>query len=66
MSNRDTTKLTLENEHGTYTVEIPRTELNLEHMFDDLVMPVLYAAGYHPDSVARYMDDVPDDMPKVQ
>lgn len=57
MSNRDTTKLTLENENGTYSVEIPRTELNLDSIFEELWLPALYAAGYHPESVARYLDN---------
>lgn len=51
------TKLTLETSHGTYAAEIPQDDLNIDAVFEDLVKPVLYAAGFHPHMVMEYLED---------
>ena len=51
-----TTKITLENEDGVYSVETFKADMTVSEVMDDLVRPVLLAAGYHPDSIARYFE----------
>lgn len=41
-----TTKVTLENEHGTYSVEVNQTGLTLNNLVRDVIKPVVLAAGY--------------------
>lgn len=41
-----TTKVTLENEHGTYSVEVKDTELTINALIRDVIKPVVLAAGY--------------------
>lgn len=45
------TKLTLENDYGTYSVGINKQDLTIGSMFEDLVIPVLLAAGYQQESI---------------
>jgi hypothetical protein len=45
----DTTKLTLENEHGTYTIEVKETNMDLDGVMIGLVLPILSSAGYQFD-----------------
>lgn len=42
----NTTTLTLRNEYGEYTVQVNQRELTIAEIIDDLVIPVLLAAGY--------------------
>lgn len=51
-----TTKITLENEHGTYSVEIRNTELTINALVRDVVKPVLLAAGYSESLVDEYLN----------
>jgi hypothetical protein len=44
---RSSTKLILENENGQYSIEIPAVELDLDGLIENLIGPVLKAAGYH-------------------
>lgn len=57
MNEEPSTKLTLENEYGTYTIEVPKTDMTVIKMFEDMVEPLLLAAGYQPGSIARYLGD---------
>lgn len=41
------TTLTLENEHGTYTISVNKTDMPIYEVMDELVEKVLLAAGYH-------------------
>lgn len=41
------TTLTLENEHGTYTISVNKTNMTIYEVMDELVENVLLAAGYH-------------------
>lgn len=54
------TKLTLETCDGTFTAEIPQDDLNIDAIFEDLVKPTLYAAGFHPNMVLEYLEDYGD------
>ena len=48
------TRITLENEHGKYIVEIKKESITLESVMDDLIQPVLLAAGYHESTIENY------------
>ncbi len=50
------TRMTLENEYGTYSIEIYHADPSASAVMTDLVRPLLLAAGYTPDTV----DDVTD------
>ena len=49
--NAHKTTLTLQNCDGTYTIEVPKEDLNIESVVDELIKPVLLAAGYHSKNV---------------
>lgn len=51
-----TTRVTLENEHGTYSVEVKDIELTMGKMVRDVVKPVLLAAGYSETLVDEYLN----------
>jgi hypothetical protein len=45
----------LERWTGTYTIEVPDCGETLGDVIDDLIVPVLLAAGFKPESVDRYI-----------
>lgn len=45
------TKITLKDAYGEYNIEVPRTDLSIDEVFDDLVRPVLLAAGYSKEII---------------
>ncbi len=45
------TKITLENEHGSFSVELSRDSMSLSDAVEYLVEPLLIAAGYDAESV---------------
>lgn len=45
-------KITFEDEHGVYAVEVRKEGMTIVAVIDDLIKPVLLAAGYHPENVA--------------
>lgn len=47
------TRITLETIDGKYSIETPRDDLDIDGAIDCLIEPLLLAAGYHPDTVAR-------------
>ena len=48
-----TIKLTLDNAGHVYSIEIPGWELTLDNMVEDLIKPLMRAAGFSEESV-RY------------
>jgi len=54
------TKLTLDNtidgKSYTYTAEIDTGEMEINNVMDELVKPLLLAAGFHPSTVEDYFD----------
>lgn len=54
---RTTTSIALANENGTYTVEVEQTEMEIGAVIDELLIPVLCAAGYHQQSVEKMFAD---------
>ena len=53
--NDELTEMTLRNKYGEYTVRIPRGDLLIGEMFDDVVKPVLLAAGYQRESIENWL-----------
>lgn len=49
------TKITLENQYGTFTVETKEHEITLVEVFENLIIPVLLSAGYHNESIKDYL-----------
>lgn len=45
------TKIELTNQYGTYTVTVLKDDLNASDIIDDVVYPVLLAAGYHHKNI---------------
>jgi hypothetical protein len=45
------TTITLENENGRYSISVPLTEMGCRAVVEDLVQPLLLAAGYSPGAV---------------
>lgn len=45
------TTMTLENEHGTYSITLRVPVLTVTDHVENLVRPLLQAAGYHNDSI---------------
>ena len=47
-------KLTFENKHGTYSIELTDSEVEVYHDFIEfLVQPLSLAAGWHPETVTN-------------
>ena len=44
-------KITLENEYGVYSVETFKSTDGIDSMFENLIAPLLLAAGYHPETI---------------
>jgi hypothetical protein len=53
----DFTEVTLRNEHGEYTIRVRRTELDVGGMVEDLLKPMMLAAGYAEKNVNEMMGD---------
>ena len=49
------TEITLRNKYGEYTVRVLRGDLLIGEMFDDVVKPVLLAAGYQRESLDNWL-----------
>lgn len=60
------TEITLTNESGTYTVSVPYTELTLNEVGTALLIRVLLAAGYSPDSVRELITSDEDAYPSLR
>ena len=48
------TKLTLQSEYGAYSIHIPNEDMSIDDVMDDLVGPILRAAGYADESIQKY------------
>ena len=49
------TTITLENENGVYSVHVDLEQMNIKEMADQLLFPVLSAAGYTSDTIRRIL-----------
>lgn len=49
------TKLTLENEYGTISIEINKTDVTLPTFSNELIKPILLAASYPESVIEKYI-----------
>jgi len=49
------TIMTLESEYGKISIEVPHRNMDIDTMWDELIRPLLLAAGYHPDTIDRLL-----------
>ena len=40
-------------ENGEYSVAVNDVQMNIDGLIDDIIRPMLLAAGYHPGDVAK-------------
>lgn len=45
----------LRDENGTYRVTRDVADVSLDNIFEDLIVPVLLAAGYRLESIEKYL-----------
>lgn len=50
------TSIALVNEDGSYTITIPHVGINMETMINELIVPLLLAAGYNTSSIESYIE----------
>ena len=50
-------KITLEDEHGKYTIEREVSYATIHSYFEDLIIPVLRAAGFSQEVIDKYLED---------
>ena len=50
------TSVTLKTEYGDYSVSVKKTGLDIHEVMDELIKPLLLAAGYHPNNINDYFD----------
>jgi hypothetical protein len=55
--NRIVTRCTLETEDGVYSIEVPKYGLSMDDMVQDILKPLLLAAGYQPGTVEEYLGE---------
>lgn len=49
------TKLTLKNRYGRYQIELDREDLTFDELFEELVRPLMLAAGYTEHTIDEYL-----------
>lgn len=58
-------KITLENEFGTYTIDSKKEVEHINDVMDYLVMPLLLAAGYQPSTIKEGIEDAIEEHKKA-
>ena len=53
--NDEFTEITLRNKYGEYTVRVLRDDMLIGELFDDVVVPVMLAAGYQRESLDNWL-----------
>lgn len=56
MALSESTKMILENENVRVELEIPKTEMTIWELRDDLLLPLLCGAGYDQQTVEALFD----------
>jgi hypothetical protein len=51
------TSITLSTQYGNYTISLGTDDLDMEHMIVELVVPLLLAAGYQPDTIKEWIPE---------
>ena len=50
------TTLTLTNENGEYIISLKQEEMRLDDIFENMVIPLLKAAGYSEESINGWLN----------
>lgn len=50
------TKMTLECKYGTYSISIPKDDLDIHTLAEELIEPLLKCAGYSDQLIGRYFN----------
>jgi hypothetical protein len=50
------TKITFETQYGKYIVEVNKDDMHIESIMTELIIPVLIASGFHPDTISEYIN----------
>jgi hypothetical protein len=51
------TSITFCNQHGNFTISLPKDDMNLNEVMQELIKPVLLAATYQPENINEYIPD---------
>ena len=51
------TSIEFENEYGRYTISMEEDIVQIDNVMQELVKPLLLAAGFQPESVSEYIPD---------
>lgn len=49
------TKITLENSYGIYTIQVPQDDMNIDSIYENLIIPVLCASGFDRKLVEHWV-----------
>lgn len=51
------TKITLENQYGKYSAEIVKEDMAMDVVLEELIIPVLMAAGFGDETIRKAFSD---------
>lgn len=51
------TKIELTTRYGKASIEVEEDDLNIDHLFEHLIEPLLLASGYHPNTIEGLFDN---------
>jgi hypothetical protein len=57
-----TTKISIRNEHGEYSVEVNKTGMPLSELLEEVIEPALLAAGYSQNAIDECMGGVSETL----
>lgn len=49
------TKITIEDQYGRYLVELNKDDLNIQEVFEELIVPALLACGFSSETINKYL-----------
>ena len=50
------TRVEFSNEHGRYIIEVAKDNMTLQEVIDELIKPILHAAGYDHENIEDAFD----------
>ena len=51
------TSITLSTQDGNYTISLPKDDMNIDEVMQELIKPVLLAATYQPENINEYIPE---------
>ena len=55
MNEKQETKISFSDKYGRREIQINKGDLTISEVFEDLVLPLLLAVGYLPETIDNYM-----------